>query len=84
VDAEDGSFVLTVWLAFQASAFIRFVLEEDVYPRLRLMRGVPYMISSLLHYAILLLGFLLAVAALGVDLTKATIVAGAFGVGLVK
>jgi potassium-dependent mechanosensitive channel len=39
-------------------------------------------ISSLLHYAILFLGFLLAVAALGVDLNKMTLLAGAFGVGL--
>ena len=34
----------------------RFVLEEDVYPRLPLARGLP-------HYLILLLSFLLAVGA---------------------
>ncbi len=76
------AFVITVWVAFLLSAGIRFVLEEEVYPHLRLTRGVPYVISSLLHYAILLLGFLLAVAALGVDLNKVTVLAGAFGVGL--
>jgi potassium efflux system protein len=76
------AFVLTVWLAFLVSSGIRFVLEEDVYPHLRLARGLGYMISNLLHYAVLLLGFLLAVAALGVDLNKFTVLAGAFGVGL--
>jgi small-conductance mechanosensitive channel len=76
------AFVITVWLAFLLSAGIRFVLEEDVYPRLHLTRGLPYVISSLLHYAILFLGFLLAVGALGVDLNKVTVLAGAFGVGL--
>jgi small-conductance mechanosensitive channel len=76
------AFVITVWLAFLLSAGIRFVLEEDVYPRLHLTRGLPYVISSLLHYAILFLGFLLAVGALGVDLNKVTLLAGAFGVGL--
>jgi small-conductance mechanosensitive channel len=76
------AFVLTVWLAFLLSALLRFVLEEDVYPRLRLTRGLPYVISSLLHYVILFLGFLLAVAALGVDLNKLTFLTGAFGVGL--
>jgi potassium-dependent mechanosensitive channel len=75
-------FVFTVWLAFALSAFIRFVLEEDVYPRMRLSRGLPYVVSSVLHYIILFLGFLLAVSALGLDLTKVTILAGAFGVGL--
>ena len=76
------AFAVTVWLAFLLSSFIRFLLEEDVYPRLRLERGLPYTISSLLHYTLLLLGFLLAIAALGVDLNKVTILAGAFGVGL--
>jgi len=53
-----------------------------VYPRLRLSRGLPYIISSLLHYTVLFVGFLLAVSALGVDLNRITILAGAFGVGL--
>jgi potassium-dependent mechanosensitive channel len=79
---EVIAFFLTVWLAFLLSAFIRFVLVEDVYPRLHLARGLPYVISSLLNYAILFLGFLLAVGALGVDLNKVTVLAGAFGVGL--
>jgi small-conductance mechanosensitive channel len=39
-------------------------------------------ISALLNYAILFFGFLLAVGALGVDLNKVTLLAGAFGVGL--
>ena len=76
------AFFFTVWLAFMVSAFVRFLLEEDVFPRLRLGRGLSYTISSLLHYTVLLLGFLLAIAALGVDLNKVTILAGAFGVGL--
>jgi small-conductance mechanosensitive channel len=76
------AFALTVWLAFLVSALIRFVLEEEVFPHLGLERGLPYTISRLLHYAVLVLGFLLAVAALGVNLNKVTILAGAFGVGL--
>ena len=75
-------FALTVWAAFLLSALVRFVLEEDVFPRLRLGRGLPQVLSSVLHYALLLTGFLLALAALGVDLTKVTILAGAFGVGI--
>ncbi len=69
-------------LSFLASAFIRFVLKEEIYPRLHLARGLPYAISNLLHYVVLFLGFMLAVAALGVDLNKVTVLAGAFGVGL--
>jgi small-conductance mechanosensitive channel len=75
-------FALTVAAAFGLSALVRFALEEDVYPRLNLARGLPRALSSLLHYTLLLGGFLLALAALGVDLTKITILAGAFGVGI--
>jgi potassium efflux system protein len=60
---------------------LRFVLEEEVYERLQLPRGLPYAISTVLHYAILLIGFF-AAAALGFDMAKFTIIAGAFTVGV--
>jgi small-conductance mechanosensitive channel len=76
------AFVATIWVAFLVSRFLRFALEEDVYPRLPMGRGLPYAISSLLHYLILLLGFLAAIGAMGVDLNRATLLTGAFGVGI--
>lgn len=75
-------FAVTIWGAFQLSRFVRFVLEEDVYWRLNLPRGVPQAFSIGINYTVLVLGFFLAVAGMGVDLTKFTILAGAFGVGL--
>ena len=75
-------FVFTIWLAYVLSSFIRFVLQEDVYPRTGVTRGMSYALSSLLNYIILTLGFLLAIGAVGIDLTKMTVLAGAFGVGL--
>ncbi len=76
------AFGLAVWLALALSRLVRFVLEEDVYTRVELPRGIPYALSTVAHYAVLLLGFLLGVAALGVDVSKFTVLAGAFGVGL--
>jgi len=75
-------FVVTVVAAFWVSGLIRFVLQEDVFPRLRYGRALPSTLSTLVHYGILVLGFLLGLAVLGVDLTKVTILAGAFGVGI--
>jgi small-conductance mechanosensitive channel len=75
-------FALTMTAAFVLSSLVRFTLEEEVYPRLRLARGLPQLASSFMHYSLLLIGFLLALAALGVDLTKVTILAGALGVGI--
>ncbi|HZR83572.1 MAG TPA: mechanosensitive ion channel domain-containing protein [Candidatus Binatia bacterium] len=71
-----------VWLAFALSRLIRFTLEEDVYPRVELPRGIPYAISTLLHYAILVGGFVLGLGAIGLDPNRFTILAGAFGVGI--
>jgi potassium efflux system protein len=73
---------LLIWFSFIVSRFLRFLFEEDVYDRLKLSRGLPYAISAVLHYSILLLGFFFALAALGVDMTKFTILAGAFSVGV--
>jgi small-conductance mechanosensitive channel len=75
-------FVGTIWVAYLVSSFIRFVLQEDIYPRTTLTRGMSYALSSLLNYIVLTLGFLLAIGAVGMDLTKMTVLAGAFGVGL--
>lgn len=76
------AFVIAVWMSFLISRFVRFALNEDVYPRVNIGRGLPYAISTMLHYALLVLGFILALAIIGVDLTKFTIIAGAFGVGI--
>jgi small-conductance mechanosensitive channel len=76
------AFLITVWASFLVSKFLRFVLEEDVYHHLRLAAGIPYAISTMLHYVILLIGFFVALGALGIDLTKVTILAGAFSVGV--
>ncbi len=76
------AFILTVLAAYLLSAFIRFVLKEDLYPRMGVERGLSYAISILLHYSILGLGFVFGVAALGVNLTQVSILAGAFSVGI--
>lgn len=75
-------FFLTLWAAFTVSRFIRFLLEEDVMPRVELPRGVPRAINIVLHYTLMVVAFLLAMAAAGVDLGKLTILAGAFGLGI--
>jgi potassium-dependent mechanosensitive channel len=75
-------FLLTVWIAYLASAFLRFVLEEDVYPRMGVPRGLRYATSSLLNYIILAVGVVVAMGMVGVNLTRVSVLAGAFGVGI--
>jgi small-conductance mechanosensitive channel len=61
---------------------IRFFLEEEAFPRMRLRRGVGNAISTLLHYIVLLLGFVFALSAAGMDFTRVALFAGAFSVGI--
>ncbi len=77
-----ATFVLAVWIAVHAARLLRIVLDEDVYPRVSLGRGVPYAISSLTQYAIVIAGFLAGVSVIGFDLSRVTILAGALGVGI--
>lgn len=76
------AFAVAIWASFLISKFLRFLLEADVYEHFRLARGLPYAISTMLHYSILIIGFFIALGALGIDLTKVTILAGAFSVGV--
>ncbi|MGH7309198.1 MAG: mechanosensitive ion channel domain-containing protein [Candidatus Rokuibacteriota bacterium] len=76
------AFAVTIYAAFLFSSLVRFVLAEDVFPRLQLRPGLPYALSSLLGYAIVFAGFILALAAVGVNLDRITLLGGAFGIGV--
>jgi len=76
------AFLLTIALSFGLSRLIRFFLEEEAFPRMRLRRGVGNAIATLLQYIVLLLGFALALSAAGMDFTRVALFAGAFSVGI--
>jgi len=76
------SFLLVLGAAVLASRLVQFVLEEEVVARLDMPRGLPTALTSSARYGILFLGFLFALAAAGVKLSRFTILAGAFGVGV--
>ena len=75
-------FFLMVWIAVLISRLVRFVLEEDVYPRVGLSGGVSYAVSTMLHYSILVVGFMIAVGVVGIDFTRFALIAGAVGIGI--
>ena len=85
--AEISVVNLATFLAVFLSAVIfsrmlRFVLTEEILPRIRLPRGVPGAVDVLSRYGVLLLGFFIALAAAGVDLSKVTLLVSALGVGI--
>lgn len=80
--SDVSLFFIILWTTYILSKLARFILEEEIFSRVRLDRGLPYAVSTTLHYVILLTGLVLALTAIGVDMTKFTIVAGALTVGI--
>ena len=76
------AFALALWISVLLSRLVRFLLAEDVLPRLELERGVGATISMLSNYAVLALGFVLALGAAGLELSQLMLIISALGVGI--
>ena len=76
------AFILTLVFGYLVATVLRVILGEEILPRLKLSSGLPNAIATITHYVLLVLIFLLALAAAGVELSKFTILTGALGVGL--
>ena len=76
------AFGVTLWLSFGLARLVNFVLEEDVFSRAGTARGPSYAISSLVRYTLIFLGFLVALAAAGIQLSNLTVIAGGLGIGI--
>ena len=68
--------------AFLVSWAVQAILMEDVFERRGLDSGARVSIGRLIHYALVLVGFMFALLALGFDLKNITILGGALGVGI--
>jgi small-conductance mechanosensitive channel len=76
------AFVLTIVIAPILGRFINLILDQGVFPRTELPRGVPYAVKTLVRYAVFTLAFLAALAAAGVQLSQLSILLGGLGVGV--
>ena len=76
------TFCLVIAAAVVISRLTRFVVEEDVLPRMDLPRGVAGTISMLISYTIIGIGILTAVSAAGLELGRITLIAGALSLGI--
>jgi potassium-dependent mechanosensitive channel len=76
------AFSLTLIGAHLLSRALRFVLDEEVFPRAGVSTGISYATSSLIQYCIAILALLIALGFLGVTLNQVTVFAGALGVGV--
>jgi potassium efflux system protein len=73
-------FILIVGYAF--ANLLAFVLRKLLLSRFPLQRGLPFAISKVTYYVLLVLVFLAALVNAGMELNKFTLITGALGVGV--
>jgi small-conductance mechanosensitive channel len=71
-----------IYGAFLVSWIIQKLLMDDVFVRRKVETGVRISIGRLVHYVLVVVGFSLALLALGFEFTKLTIMVSALGVGI--
>jgi len=77
-------FIGILAMSFLITGVISFLLDgqEIKLNFITLPKGVPAAISLVIRYFILALGFVLALSALGIDLSRFNLLAGALGLGI--
>jgi len=71
-------FQISIWI----SKFIRYFLDKEIYPRTKISLGTASTFSLLIKYSITFIGFLFALFAAGVELSKVAVGIGALGIGI--
>jgi small-conductance mechanosensitive channel len=69
-----GTFILT--------GFLKVLIEKILFKKSKLPRGIPAAISVTIRYFLIILGFMFALSAAGIELGKFSLLAGALGVGI--
>src|SRR5205823_779925 len=67
---------------FVLTGLTGFILDREIVPRLQLRPGAGYAIITFTRWTIVIVGAALALAALGIDMAKVTLLASAVGVGI--
>jgi len=76
------SFLFILFAGYALANVITFVLTKLLLSRFPLQRGLPFAISKVTYYVLLILVCLAGLANAGFDVNKFTLVTGALGVGV--
>ncbi len=74
--------ILIIAIIVAVVRIVGAVLNKEIFPRVRLPRGVPGAISMVIKYTIVGFGIYFVLSAAGIDLGKFGLIAGALGVGI--
>ena len=74
--------VLIVVVFLLLSKYVRRFFRRRILSRFKLSEGTQFTILRLIHFALIAIGFLIALASLGIELTSLAVVFGLMGVGV--
>lgn len=74
--------VILVYASLAVSWLVQTVLDEEVYPRRKVEKGVGISINRLINYAFVIVGAVFGLSAIGIELQNLTVVVGALGIGI--
>jgi small-conductance mechanosensitive channel len=69
-------------ITLPVASLVKFVLTEEILPRLPLPPGVNHTVVAIVNYTVVIVGILLAGSAAGLTATQLTVAFGALGVGI--
>ena len=75
-------FILILIIFSIIANILRALLQVEILPRFNPKKGIPMAAGLVTRYTVLVLGFLMAVAAAGISLDKLGFIMGALGVGI--
>jgi len=75
-------FVFVIWFSVFLTKVVRYILEKDVFVRIKSEKGSPVAVIMMVRIILITGGFFLAAAAAGMELTNLSIIIGAFSVGI--
>jgi small-conductance mechanosensitive channel len=76
------AFGVTLYVSWLLARFLSFTLDQEVFSRVRMPRGVPFALTTFTRYTVLVGGFVAALSILGFSWNRLSLLIGALGVGI--
>ena len=76
------SFAIIILFTWLLSNLVRLLLQDEILSRFNMAKGTPMAIASLTYYSLMVIGLVMALLALGFDITHLSVLAGALGLGI--
>jgi potassium-dependent mechanosensitive channel len=76
------SLAIGIAIALGLARLVRFLLQEEILPRTPIATGSAATASRLTYYGLVMVGFFMALAAAGFEISQLTLLVSALGVGI--